>query len=198
MSHVREQWPCKSPQLPPPHLIPRVLRTAAYEKCKTLCGNWNQNRNFLEFLRQVQSQVSPSNSQDYNVEPVPTSNVPPRAVEYSSFQPPSLLDLVQMTCPDPPGTQIGPITYPRASSILGPSAELWALAKYFQASTSRCEQEYGNGLSRSVQALHDFSTSVSTTGNSDFSGSLTGGHKRMHFFHVTRRSRKTGTHFGKR
>ncbi|KAJ5425840.1 hypothetical protein N7465_000910, partial [Penicillium sp. CMV-2018d] len=81
-SHIREQWPCKAPHLPSQHLIPRVLRTAAYEKCKTLCADWIQNRNFLEFLHQVQSQVPPSNSGNYNVEPVPTSHVPPRAVEY--------------------------------------------------------------------------------------------------------------------
>lgn len=75
-SHIREQWPCKAPQLPSQNLIPRVLRAVAYEKCKILCSNWTQNRNFLEFLRQVQSQVPPSNSGNYNVEPVPTSHVP--------------------------------------------------------------------------------------------------------------------------
>lgn len=171
-SHIREQWPCKAPQLPSQNLIPRVLRTVAYENCKTLCSNWIQNMNFLEFLRKVQSQVPPSNSGDYNVEPVPTSHIPSRAVEYSSFQPPSLFDLVQLSCPNPPESLFDPIHYHGASSMFRPTPELWALAKYFQASSSPCKQEYGNGLSHSIQALHEFSTSVPATGNSKFSESF--------------------------
>lgn len=170
--HIREQWPCKAPQLPSSKMIPRVSKTAAYEKCKILCGNWFQNKNFLAFLRQVQSQVPPSNSYNSNVEPVPTSHVHSQEIECTSFQPPRLLDLIQMSRASTPQTEVAPVTYHAASSILRPTPELWALAKHFQDSPNQCQQDYGNGLSHSVQALEDFSSSVPRTGNFDLSGSV--------------------------
>ncbi|KAJ6178702.1 hypothetical protein N7519_009163 [Penicillium mononematosum] len=170
--HIREQWPCKAPQLPSSNMIPRVFKTAAHEKCKILCGNWFRNRNFLGFLRQVQSQVPPCNSYNSNVEPVPTSHEHSQEIEYTSFQPPRLLDLIQMSRASTPLTEVGPVTYHAASSVLRPTPELWALAKHFQGSSNQCQQDYGNGLSDSVQALEDFSSSVPTTGNFDLSGSV--------------------------
>jgi hypothetical protein len=173
--HIREQWPCKAPRLPSSNMIPRVFKTAAYEKCKILCGNWIQNRNFLAFLRQVQSQVPPSkscNSNNSNVESVPTSHMRSQEIEYTSFQPPRLLDLIQMSRASAPQTEVGPVTYHAASSVFQPTPELWALAKHFQHSTNQCQQDYGNGLSHSVQALEDLSSSVPTTGNFGLSGSV--------------------------
>ncbi|KGO72346.1 Protein of unknown function DUF3645 [Penicillium expansum] len=171
-SHVKSQWPCRNPQLPSQDLIPRVLRTAADEKCKTLCGNWFQNRNFLRFLRQVESQVPSSNSGNNNTVPVPTPYVHPRSIKYIPFRQLSLFDLIQRSRPNPTQTPLDPMTYHGPPLILQPTPELWSLANYFQASSNRCQQEYGNGLSHSIQALDDFSGSVPPTGNSDLSESF--------------------------
>ncbi|CAG8327264.1 unnamed protein product [Penicillium nalgiovense] len=169
--HIRRQWPCKAPQLLSSNMIPLVSKSEAYERCKILCGNWIQNRNFLRFLRQVQSQVPLSKSSNSNVEPVPTSHMHSQEIEYTSFQPPRLLDLIQMSRAGTSQTEVCPVTYHAASSILRPTPELWALATHFQGSSNQCQQDYGNGLSHSVQALEDFSSSVPTTGNFDLSGS---------------------------
>ncbi|KAJ5210601.1 hypothetical protein N7491_010408 [Penicillium cf. griseofulvum] len=109
---------------------------------------------------------------NYDLEPVPTLPVHLQEIEYSSFQPPGLFELIQKSCPNSTQVPIIPISYRGASSIQRPTPELWTLVKVFQASSNQCQQKYGNGLSYSVQALDDLSTSEPTTGRSDFSASF--------------------------
>ncbi|CAI7605762.1 unnamed protein product [Penicillium glandicola] len=171
VEYVQQQWPCEAPQLPSSYLIPLVCREAAYQDCENLCGNWFRNRNFLNFLRRVQSELPPSKSTGHNMVPVATP-MPLQEIEYSSFKPLGLFDLIQNSRPNLPQTPFGPITYYGASSILRPTTELWALAKHFQDSSNPCQQKYGNGLGHSVQALNHFSTSVPAARNTEISASF--------------------------
>ncbi|KAF9252833.1 hypothetical protein LCP9604111_359 [Penicillium roqueforti] len=170
--YIRAQWPSKTPVLPSHALVPLVRRKPAHEMIHMLCGDWVQNRNFLDFLRRVQKEAPPSDPWYHDVDPVPTSPVHFQEIEYSSFQPPCGFDLMHRSHPDPPQTPFAPMTYRGVSSILQSTPELWSLAKHFQASSNQCQQEYGNGLSQSVQALEDFSTSESTPGESDLAASF--------------------------
>ncbi|KAJ5595016.1 uncharacterized protein N7459_001224 [Penicillium hispanicum] len=183
---IKDQWPCEEPTLPQ---IPRVKRHEALAECRNLCTRWMQNHRFLEFLREVQDRLLPLRTPDQVVESIPSVHLQFNPVAYRSFQPPSLLELVQKSSDmlrlversDPiPHLAILPSSAPTKVIQSGPTSELCKLAGFFTTDSDVCHREYGKGLWRSIQALHRFSKVEDTTESENEIRSLSALQKSRH------------------
>jgi hypothetical protein len=153
---VVDQWPIERPELPD---VPQLNRERASDACALLCTQWYQNRIFLSFLRQVQERLNaivtdPTAGYNWSVPPaLPRQTHPAK----SSFQPPSLLDLLRSCEPTPAPRLKPPLKFcrPRVPQCYSSDtdSELRAFISRLCNEPDPCRREFGEGLQESLEAL---------------------------------------------
>ncbi|PYI01554.1 hypothetical protein BO78DRAFT_423452 [Aspergillus sclerotiicarbonarius CBS 121057] len=156
---VRQQWPCKRPQLP---CIPRLDHEKASKECALLCTQWYLNRMFLRFLREVQQRLdalAPAGPADRSPPPAPAA--PPRPASVG-FRQPSLMDLLVASASQVPAAAVPPLRppltfcrpcVPHCYSTDTTSHQLPALISGFCDDSDPHRRRLGEGLRDSLEAL---------------------------------------------
>ncbi|GIJ92739.1 hypothetical protein Asppvi_002017 [Aspergillus pseudoviridinutans] len=150
---IAKQWPCQKPRLPD---IPLVAKIQASLDCERLCTRWAQNREFLDFVQQVQDRLNTEKMEDFTENHFP---LPPKRVTIPTiraFQPPDIFDLVRLSEPITPPKTAPPVRFPRycAPQWYNSNTELESLIlELYNDRSDPYRRELGENLLDSVEAL---------------------------------------------
>lgn len=98
LGSITSQWPCERRNLPEGLSTQRMNRTAALEECASLFTCWYRNRQFFEFIQEVQNRLKQMRSVSSGgplVESIPLRPMRGPIRRDPPFQPPTLLELMR-------------------------------------------------------------------------------------------------------
>ncbi|KDQ56358.1 hypothetical protein JAAARDRAFT_132396 [Jaapia argillacea MUCL 33604] len=148
------QWPCRTPTSPPTRRFSFIDTDKFTDRVIPLFRSWNSNADLRDHILAVQRVLNQSFHPMPNSPPIyrfdPCAMAP---VLFSSLSPVTLRHLLQRDAPT-----IGPLPnilgFPGISHPLAPLTDLQSLISEFRSSLDRFPRNYGEGLMRSLKALH--------------------------------------------
>ncbi|KAI9369296.1 hypothetical protein BJX61DRAFT_549716 [Aspergillus egyptiacus] len=149
---ITAQWPCQRLGIP---RMPKIEMIQALADCERLCTTWYQNREFLNFVQQVQDRLDTRTNEglvDHHFRDPPPHGTIPTTVP---SRPPDIFELLRQSKPPTAPRKPPPIRFRRAQAPqrYDINTELESLIRELYDSSDPDCRELGENLLESFDAL---------------------------------------------